>query len=225
MCTKIEGKLSIEIVCKGSLDGASRGPQVYEMLRFKPLLALMAPILGAFLLASPAEGSIVQGLELEELVEHADRIVLGRVLFSESFARPDGQLGTWHRIEIERELGGAAPGETEVILETLGGRIGDVAMRVEGEPSFAVGERVIVFARGGGPYAAFRPVGMGQGVLRVRRDGGQDVVTQNREGLMLMRRNAEGKLERSLGALRGPERLDVLLSRLQDLVNRHEGER
>jgi len=195
------------------------------MLRFKPLLALIVPILGAFIAASPAQGSIVQGLELEELVSNADRIVLGRVLFSESFERPDGQLGTWHRIEVEREIRSDAPDETEVIVETLGGRMGDIAMRVEGEPSFTVGERVLVFIRDGGPYTAFRPVGMGQGVMRVRVERGVDTVTQTREGMMLMRRNARGQLERSLGALPEKERLDVLLSRLRDLVEQRRGRR
>ena len=142
----------------------------------------------------PANASIVQGLELEELVAHADRIVLGRVLFSESFQHPNGQLGTWHRISVEREIRGHAPDEQEVMVETLGGQVGDIAMRVEGEPSFTVGERVLVFIRDGGPYTAFRPVGMGQGVMRVRTEQGIETVRQNRGGLMLMRRNAKGRL-------------------------------
>ncbi|MBW2223550.1 MAG: hypothetical protein JRF54_04895, partial [Deltaproteobacteria bacterium] len=173
--------------------------------------------------ASPANASIVQGLELHELVAHADRIVLGRVLFSESFVRADGQLGTWHRIAVERELRGRARDEREVIVETLGGQIGDIAMRVEGEPSFRAGERVLVFVRDGGPYTAFRPVGMGQGVMRVLMEGGVETVTQNREGLMLMRRDAQGRLERSLGALPQSERLDALLSKLRDIIERDAG--
>jgi hypothetical protein len=172
---------------------------------------------------SPANGSIVQGLELQELVAHADRIILGQVLFSESFQRADGQLGTWHRIAVEREIRGSAPDEQEVIVETLGGQMGDIAMRVEGEPSFRVGERVLVFVRDGGPYTAFRPVGMGQGVMRVRREDGVETVTQSREGLMLVRRNAQGRLERSLGALPKKERLDVVLSKLRDIVERNAG--
>jgi hypothetical protein len=96
-------------------------------------------------------------------------------------------------------------------------------MRVEGEPSFTVGERVLVFIRDGGPYTAFRPVGMGQGVMRVRTEHGIEMVWQNREGLMLMRRNAQGRLERSLGALPEKERLDTLLSRLQDIVEQRAG--
>lgn len=185
------------------------------MLRFR---LLPVALLAALLVASPADASIVQGLELPELVRHADRIVLGRVLFSESFQRPDGQIGTWHRIGVEREIRGRAPDEREVIVETLGGQIGDVGMRVEGEPSFTVGERVLVFIRDGGPYTAFRPVGMGQGVMRVRMKRGVETVTQNREGLMLVRRNAQGRLEKSLGALPDKERLDALLSKLRDIV-------
>jgi hypothetical protein len=193
------------------------------MLRFKPLAGVIGALLMTLLTVGPANASIVQGLELEELVAHADRIVLGRVLFSESFERPSGQFGTWHRISVEREIRGHAPGEPEVMVETLGGQIGDIAMRVEGEPSFTVGERVLVFIRDGGPYTAFRPVGMGQGVMRVRTELGVETVSQNREGLMLMRRNEKGRLERSPGALPEKERLDALLLKLRDIVEQSAG--
>jgi hypothetical protein len=193
------------------------------MLRFKPLAGLIGALLMTLLMAGPADASIVQGLELEELVAHADRIVLGRVLFSESFERPNGQFGTWHRISVEREIRGQAPDEQEVMVETLGGQIGDLGMRVEGEPSFTLGERVIVFIHDGGPYTAFRPVGMGQGVMRVRTEQGVETVTQNRKGLMLMRRNAQGRLERSPGALPEKERLDALLSKLRGIVEKSAG--
>ena len=193
------------------------------MLRFQSFAGLIGSLLMTLLMVGPADASIVQGLELEELVAHADRIVLGRVLFSESFERPSGQFGTWHRISVEREIRGQAPDEQEVMVETLGGQIGDIAMRVEGEPSFAVGERVLVFIRDGGPYTAFRPVGMGQGVMRVRTEQGVETVSQNREGLMLMRRNEKGRLERSPGALPEKERLDALLLKLRDIAERHAG--
>ena len=193
------------------------------MLRFKSLAGLISALLMTLLMEGPANASIVQGLELEELVAHADRIVLGRVLFSESFERPNGQFGTWHRISVEREIRGQAPDEQEVMVETLGGQIGDIAMRVEGEPSFTVGERVLVFIRDGGRYTAFRPVGMGQGVMRVRTEQGIETVSQNREGLMLIRRNEKGRLERSPGALPEKERLDALLLKLRDIAERHAG--
>jgi hypothetical protein len=188
------------------------------MLRLTLLPGLMGALLAALLIAGPARGSIVQALDLEELVAHSDRIVLGRVLFSESFPRTDGTLATWHRIQIEREIRGGAGDDREIIVETIGGHMGDIAMRVEGEPSFTVGERVVVFMRDGGPYAAFRPVGMGQGVMRVRTEQGFETVTQSREGMLLMRRNAQGRLEKSLGALPAHERLDAFLSKVQAIL-------
>lgn len=179
----------------------------------------------AALWASPSEASIVQAMDLDELVEQSDRILLGRVVFSESFEKPNGMIGTWHRIEVERDIRGNAPHEAEVIIETLGGQIGDIGMRVEGEPSFSIGERVVVFASGRGSYTAFRPVGMGQGVMRVRAENGVDTVSQPRHGLLLMRRNAQGSLEKSAGALNGSERLDVFLSRVRSIVDRKAGDR
>lgn len=193
------------------------------MAKLKSLFGLVGPVLGALLFVSPAQGSIVQALDLDELVTHADRIVLGRVLFSESFQRRDGQFGTWHRIQIERDVRGNAADEREVIVETLGGRIGDLAMHVEGEPSFSVGERVIVFMRGGGPHTASRPVGMGQGVMRVRSEQGVETVSQSREGMLLMRRNASGRWQKSVGAMPTKERLDVFLSKVRLLLEQESG--
>ncbi len=193
------------------------------MLSFKSLPVLLG-VFAVLLTANPAAGSIVKALELEELVGQSEQIVVGRVVFSESFVRENGNLGTWHRIQIERDVRGSAPVEGEVIVETLGGRIGDIAMRVEGEPSFSEGERVVVFIRDGGPYTAFRPVGMGQGVMRVRTEAGVDTVTQTREGMVLMRRNARGYLEKSAGALPQKERLDVFLSKVRALIELEAGD-
>jgi len=64
---------------------------------------------------------------------------------------------------------------------------------------------------------------MGQGVLRVRTEQGVETVTQNRKGLMLMRRNAQGRLERSPGALPEKERLDALLLKLRNIVEQSAG--
>jgi len=185
--------------------------------------ALLTSFLAALLAASPAQGSIVQALDLDDLVDESDGIYLGRVLLSESFVYPNGMLGTSHRIQVERDLRSGTSSEREVLVETLGGAIGEIGMKVEGEPSFAVGERVIVFVREGGGYAAFRPVGMGQGVMRVRTEEGVETVHQTREGMMLMRRNAKGRLERSLGALPKQERLDAFLSRVRAIVERKAG--
>lgn len=196
------------------------------LLTHQSMHRLLRTIATAILLLSfvgvsfPARGSIVQALDLEDLVDQSDGILLGCVVLSESFVLPNGMLGTSHRIEVERDLQGRVSGEDEVVVETLGGRIGRIGMRVEGEPSFVTGERVIVFVCEGKGYAAFRPVGMGQGVMRVRTVDGVETVSQTREGMLLMRRGAKGDLERSPGALPNREPLDAFLSRLHTILER-----
>jgi hypothetical protein len=64
---------------------------------------------------------------------------------------------------------------------------------------------------------------MGQGVMRVRTEQGIETVTQSREGMLLMRRNAEGRLEKSLGALPAQEHLDAFLSKVRAIIVQQEG--
>jgi len=184
------------------------------------LIVALVPVL---MLTSPAQGSVVEAFELSELVAEADRIVLGRVVFSESFWRANGTIATWHRVEVKRHMRGSGYHDDEILIETMGGRVGDIVMRVEGEPSLAVGERVIVFARDDA-YGVFRPVGMAQGVMRLRMDEGAETVFQSREGLLLVRRNAKGELTRSRGALPNGERLETFLTRLQSMIVEQAGE-
>lgn len=193
------------------------------MLGLKPvvprlgLLAAAAWLLALY--AVPADASIVQALTLDELVEESEQILVGEVLLTESFVRSNGTLGTWHRVRVERGLWGVPPEDREVIIETLGGHIGDLAMRVEGEPTFEEGERVILFVRGAGPYTMARPVGMSQGVMRVSDEQGEPMVSQNQKEMMLVRRNAQGRLEKSLGALPRPVRLERFLQTVQGLID------
>jgi hypothetical protein len=195
------------------------------MLRFSVPLGLSGVLLAALIVASPAHGSIVQALDLSELVAQSDRIVVGRVVLAEAFRRRDGTISTWYRVEVERELRTDAPTrdeEPEVIIEVLGGQIGDLGMRVEGEPRFSVGERAVIFMREG-TQLGFRPVGMAQGVMRIRRDEGGESVFQSREGLLLVRRGPDGLLKRSPGALPRKERLQTFLKRVSTIVREQVG--
>ena len=195
------------------------------MLRFRMLLVSGVALACAWLSASPGSASIVQALELPELVDQSDRIVLGRVVFAEAFRQADGTIATWYRVEVEQELRTDAPPrdeEPEVILQVLGGEIGDLGMRVEGEPRFSVGERAVLFMREGNQLA-FRPVGMAQGVMRVRKKDGDEMVFQSREGMMLVKRGPDGLLRQSKGALPREERLKVFLERVQSIVREQVG--
>lgn len=195
------------------------------MLRFRVLLGLSGALLVALITTSPAYGSIVEALDLSELVQQSDRIVVGRVVFSEAFQRRDGTIATWYRVEVERELRSDAPTrdeEPEVIVQVLGGQVGNLGMRVEGEPRFTVGERAVIFMREGNELA-FQPVGMAQGVMRIRMDAGDETVFQSREGLLLVRRGPDGSLTRSSGALPRKERLKAFLERVSTIVREQAG--
>ncbi len=190
------------------------------MLRFSVSIGLGVTVLTALMTASPAQGSIVQALDLSELVAQSDRIVVGRVVFARAFQRGDGTIATRYRVEVERELRGDAPTrdeEPEVVIQVLGGQIGNLGMRVEGEPQFSVGERAVIFMREG-TELAFRPVGMAQGVMRIRMDAGAETVFQSREGLLLVRRGSDGLLKRSPGALPQKERLEAFLEKVGAIV-------
>ncbi|MEM7437101.1 MAG: hypothetical protein AAF436_18245 [Myxococcota bacterium] len=195
------------------------------MLRFRAPGAFGAVLLWAAFLASqpaPASASIVQALDLEELVAQSDRIVIGRVVFAESYLRSDGTIATAYRFAVERQLrsdGPRAVDEPEVIVRVMGGRIGDIGMRVEGEPRFNEGERALLFIRQG-QSLAFRPVGMAQGVLRIRMEQGRETVRQNREGLMLVKRAADGRLEPARGAIADHTALDSVIRQVRDIVLR-----
>lgn len=185
----------------------------------------MGVLFAALIIASPANGSIVQALSLSELVAQSDRIVVGRVVLAEAFQRHDGTIATWYRIEVERELRTDAPTrdeEPEVIVQVMGGVIGDLGMRVEGEPSFSEGERAVIFMKEGSQLA-FRPVGMAQGVMRIRLEDGDESVVQSREGLLLVRRGTDGQLKQSPGALPRKERLRIFLERVNTIVREQAG--
>ena len=169
----------------------------------------------------PADASVVIALDLQELTAEADRIVVGRVVWVEPIRTGNGMIRTRYRIRVEQDLRGS--GDREIIVETMGGRIGRLAMRVEGAPSFVLGDRAVVFVRGSGD-AIFRPVGMAQGVMRIERETGRDMVVPNRRGALLVRPDARGTLVKSAGPLNQRERLDVFLSRVREIIEAERGE-
>lgn len=189
------------------------------MLGFR---SLAVPFVAAVVLAAgtPAQGSVLMGLDLDELTAQADRIVLGRVVWAEPVRHGNGHIHTRFRVQVERDLRGS--GDEEIIVETLGGQIGDLAMRVEGSPSLQIGDRAVVFVESEGG-AVFRPIGMAQGVMRVRRQRGEEMIAPQTRGMLLVRRDAAGRLVRSAGPLPREERLDTFLSRVRNIVAQQQG--
>lgn len=126
---------------------------------------------GELLLPGRAEATLLRGLSLEELSRSSERIVLGTALEAHSHWETLGgrrRIVTDTRVRVDEVLAKAAP-DSEVLVRTLGGTIGDLAALVHGEAVLSLDERCLLFLvdRPG----AHRVTGMSQGHYPLRPDG------------------------------------------------------
>jgi hypothetical protein len=141
--------------------------------------------------APRATASLMIALDLQTLVARASHVVVARVASQRARYDGRGRIVTDVTLRVDESLVGPARVGDRLVVERLGGAIGELGMRVEGEPLFEDGGRVLLFAAwapsGGG---RLRPVGMAQGVMRVeppRVSGGEERVLPGAEGLALVR--------------------------------------
>lgn len=169
-------------------------------------------------------------MSLEEIAAQADVVVLGTVESITSSWSDDGRMiVTRASIAVERALkGGPRAG---VVVETPGGRVGDVALVASGAPVFRVGERVVLFLepageKGAGPGASgggagpslHAVVGWNQGRMTVRRDPrtGRDLVEDRTSGALYLDR--EGRPVGPGRSGKGPADLPSFLRALERLI-------
>lgn len=163
--------------------------------------ALGASLFGLLIaIAAPAEATITQALSLRELVGRADHIVLATCVDRQT--RRDGirRIVTDHTVTVEDAVDGHSRVGEALIMRRLGGSVGDVAMRIEGEPTLALGEHYLLFLSRS-EAGNLRPVGMSQGVMRVR----EEMVEPGGGGLSLVQRASGGDLVVAPGAILHPE--------------------
>jgi hypothetical protein len=120
-------------------------------MRFRHLYLLLA-------LAAFARATTVEPPSFPELVAEADSIYRGQVKSVEAHhvAAPGGEsvIKTFVTFTVEHTLKGAA--QAEVVLQFLGGTVGDDSLEVGGVPQFRVGQREILFVQKNG--AQFCPL-------------------------------------------------------------------
>jgi hypothetical protein len=102
-----------------------------------------------------------------------------------------------------------------VVVRKLGGVVGDRGMRISGEPSFTEGEVVLVFGSHG-KKTYLRPVGMGQGTMRVYEQEGQRWARSDAQGMQLTKRG--DTTTKSRAALAEPRKLSELLQDVRAIV-------
>jgi hypothetical protein len=134
--------------------------------------------LAALSLSSGARATTVVAPTFETLVAQADAIVQSEVVDTKARIVPqrDGApIVTDVYFRIEKVLKGA-PAST-LILQFLGGQVGDLGFRVDGVPSFSRGDRDVLFAITAAPLVS-PIVGMMHGRVRITADAAtrQDIV-------------------------------------------------
>jgi hypothetical protein len=123
----------------------------------------------AALIASAAYGTSVVPMTVATMADHAGQVITGDVASLRSY-----WVDQPRRIETEITFSGVgylkgAPADADgsFILRVPGGAIGDLQMRIEGAPQFAVGESWVLFLLP--TYRTFPVVGIAQGAYRVVR--------------------------------------------------------
>jgi hypothetical protein len=187
-------------------------------MRLRRILATLLLLAAAF--APAARASMVEALDLAELVRNADQVVVARVIAQESHYDEHGRIVTDVHMQVEHsEKGHDAPGAI-VVVRRLGGVVDGIGMRVEGEPSFEEGELVLLFGSRRSGHDVLWPVGMSQGAMQVFERDGERWVRSQAGNLALVEKGSRGQLRPARAALTEPRRLEDLLTEIRAHVQK-----
>jgi hypothetical protein len=118
--------------------------------------------------ATTARASTLIRRSLPELARDAEFIFVGRCESRASHYNDDRSLIlTAYRFRVDRVLKGRPT--TGLVLDELGGMVGDRGMTVAGTPEHQVGEEVLVFVHRT-PLGRLATYGLGQGRFQITRD-------------------------------------------------------
>jgi hypothetical protein len=171
--------------------------------------ALATASLSGIALVGTARATVVEALDLDTLVKDADEVVLARVIKQWSHYDERGRIVTDFQMQVEESVKGDSKPGAAVVVRKLGG------MRISGEPSFTEGEVVLVFGSHG-KKTYLRPVGMGQGTMRVYEQEGQRWARSDAQGMQLTKRG--DTTTKSRAALAEPRKLSELLQDVRAIV-------
>lgn len=163
-----------------------------------------------------ASASVARSLDLAELVRRSDRVAVVTALEQRASWDSYGRIVTDVTARVDELVKGDPSTASTLALRTLGGSIGDLGMRVEGEYALPIGERALVFLRRDASNR-MRTVGLSQGVLRIERRNGSDWVHPGGQGLALQRR-VNGQLVEAPAALLQPRPLRDVIDEIRSLM-------
>jgi hypothetical protein len=104
----------------------------------------------SFLGVKSAEAAVARALAVRELVERSKRVVVATALERACEWQVIGgsrRIVTLTRVRVEELVTGETPEASELMVQTLGGRIGKIGQLVDGEAELVIGENALVFTR------------------------------------------------------------------------------
>jgi hypothetical protein len=162
-------------------------PKYYPASKFL-LTGLLILVLFQFTALRRTSATMVVSLTIQDLVQQADLIVLGRCQEMNSAWNADrSRILTFVSVVPERCFKGVEC-PSPILVFHLGGTVDNVAMNVTGTPKFSEGERVFLFLkRSSATY--YRVLGLAQGKFSVIKKGKTVYVKRNLTELTLVKKN------------------------------------
>jgi hypothetical protein len=133
----------------------------------------------------------LRAMKLADLTHGADIIFVGTAVSSVSDWNADRtRIYTRTTFQVKETLKGHA-GQT-IAIQTLGGGVGGIGMRVSGIPVFRAREKHLLFVKNGRVTGTHRVLGWAQGDFRVHKDrrSGRETVSRDLGGVNLVGGNA-----------------------------------
>jgi hypothetical protein len=156
-------------------------------------------------MARPARASLARAVPVEELVGRSQHVMVGEPLDAYSVWETMGgrkHIVTYTRVRAVELLAGADPKEDELLVRTLGGRVGELGELVHGEAMLTLGARGVLFVMP--TRGALGVTAMAQGHYPLLRDGaGTERLRRSPEANELLRE--EGSAVKRLTGLQVAE--------------------
>jgi hypothetical protein len=170
------------------------------------LLRALASCGAGLLLCRGSRASVSRALRLEELVARSEHVLLGEPLAADCMWEQIGSrkhIVTYTRLRVVELFAGADPRQDELMVRTLGGRVGELGELVHGEANLQIGERSVLFVtHANAPLAV---TGMAQGHYPLWRDAGRERLQRSPEAVELLN-EAGGAVQRLHGLELGQAR-------------------
>jgi len=154
---------------------------VFSMDRRGALSILGMTAVGLY--GAPAVAAVARALSLGELVKKSSSaLVLTAVARKAGWQTIGGsqRIVTETRARVEEVVTGADPSASEVVVHTLGGRIGTIGQIVEGEAELVLGETSLTFLTALAPQA-YAVTAMAQGHYPIVNDARGKILATNRQ--------------------------------------------